>query len=216
MRLTLLLEMAAKLKLPHDYRFGMSRPSTLAAKRRNPPGKRRSKVFVEPVSKEEWQYFRGDTVEVLHGKDAGKQGKVTQVVRARNWVVIDGLNTKAVDIGRLTDWGGLKDFDQAPLRLNRQNLVDPTDRKPTDIEWRYTEEGDRVRVSVRSGRIIPKPVLQRRDGIIPEQWKDGPKDTSVEDALERTYVPSLKTFQEEIMEKMGIEENRQQRKSYWY
>nr|AAH77060.1 mitochondrial ribosomal protein L24 [Xenopus tropicalis] len=26
MRLTLLLEMAAKLKLPHDYRFGMSRP----------------------------------------------------------------------------------------------------------------------------------------------------------------------------------------------
>ena len=31
------------------------------------------------------------------------------------------------------------------------------DRKPTDIEWRYTESGERVRVSVKSGRIIPLP-----------------------------------------------------------
>lgn len=46
-------------------------------------------------------------------------------------------------------------------------------RKPTDIEWRYTEEGERVRVSVRTGRIIPKPVYQRKDGIIPQQWKGG-------------------------------------------
>uniref|UniRef100_A0A6I8S8N2 Large ribosomal subunit protein uL24 C-terminal domain-containing protein n=1 Tax=Xenopus tropicalis TaxID=8364 RepID=A0A6I8S8N2_XENTR len=202
MRLTLLLEMAAKLKLPHDYRFGMSRPSTLAAKRRNPPGKRRSKVFVEPVSKEEWQYFRGDT--------------------DRNVSPVCDINVCFIClkhyryVGRTEEYRGTYVASEAPLLLNQVSLVDPTDRKPTDIEWRYTEEGDRVRVSVRSGRIIPKPVLQRRDGIIPEQWKDGPKDTSVEDALERTYVPSLKTFQEEIMEKMGIEENRQQRKSYWY
>jgi len=32
------------------------------------------------------------------------------------------------------------------------------DRKPTDIEWRYTETGYRVRVSVKSGRVIPLPV----------------------------------------------------------
>lgn len=84
------------------------------------------------------------------------------------------------------------------------------------MEWRYTEEGERVRVSLRTGRIIPKPIEEREDGIIPEQWKDGPKDTSVEDALEKTYVPSLKTFQEEIMELQGIVEERRFRKSYWY
>lgn len=44
-------------------------------------------------------------------------------------------------------------------------------RKPTEIQWRYTEEGERVRVSVRTGRIIPKPVFQRKDGIVPQQWK---------------------------------------------
>lgn len=46
-------------------------------------------------------------------------------------------------------------------------------RKPTEVEWKYTEEGERVRVSVRTGRIIPKPVVERRDGVVPQQWKGG-------------------------------------------
>lgn len=28
---------------------------------------------------------------------------------------------------------------------------------PTEVEWRYLENGEKVRVSVRSGRIIPLP-----------------------------------------------------------
>ena len=39
-------------------------------------------------------------VEVLEGKDAGKQGKVVQVIRQRNWVVLEGLNTVS------EEWGG--------------------------------------------------------------------------------------------------------------
>lgn len=45
---------------------------------------------------------------------------------------------------------------------------------------------------------------------------DGPKDTSPEDTLEKTYAPSLKTLEEEVMEKMGIQENRKHQRSYWY
>ncbi|KAM5129064.1 large ribosomal subunit protein uL24m [Mantella aurantiaca] len=217
MRLTGVVEMASKVvKLPHLYRFGTSRPSTAAAQKMNPPGKRRAKVFVEPIASKEWKYFRGDVVEVLTGKDVGKQGKVTQVVRARNWVVVESLNAHYRCVGRSGDFPGMYVLSEAPLLINQVSLVDPTDKKPTEVEWRYTEEGERVRVSLRSGRIIPKPEFQRRDGIIPEQWKDGPKDTSMEDCLEKTYVPSLKTFQEEIMEKMGIAETRTQRKSFWY
>lgn len=217
MRLTDLLALPSKvIKLPRDYRFGTSRPSTLAAQKKNPPGKRRSKIFVEPISTQEWKYFRGDTVEVLSGKDAGKQGTVSQVIRARNWVLIENLNTHFRYVGKSGNYMGTYVPSEAPLLVNQVALVDPTDRQATEVEWRYTEEGERVRVSLRTGRIIPKPVFQRRDGIIPEQWTDGPKDTSVEDALERTYVPSLKTFQEEIMEAMGIVENRRHRGSFWY
>lgn len=216
MRLSVLRAMAEKLKLPPDYRYGMNRPGSVADKAKNPPWTRRRKVFVEPLREEDWKVFQGDMVQILAGKDAGKQGLVAQVIKQRNWVVLEGLNVHYRYVGKSAVYPGTYVPSEAPLLLRQVTLVDPTDRQPTEVEWRYTEEGERVRVSLRTGRIIPKPIEQREDGIIPEQWTDGPKDTPVEEALEKTYVPSLKTFQEEILELKGIEEPRRFRKSYWY
>ncbi|XP_037548854.1 probable 39S ribosomal protein L24, mitochondrial [Nematolebias whitei] len=216
MRLTALLSMAAKVVVPKDYRYGTSRPWTVAAKMRNPPGKRRKKVFVEPLEPEDWTLLKGDRVEILAGKDKGKQGKVTQVFRRRNWVIVEGLNTHYRYIEKSFNYPGTYIASEAPLLIRDVALIDPSDKKPVEVEWKFTEEGQRVRVSVRTGRIIPKPVVERRDGIVPLQWKDGPKDTSPEDTLEKSYVPSLKTLEEEVMEKMGIVENRRHRRSYWY
>ncbi|NXY88946.1 RM24 protein, partial [Alcedo cyanopectus] len=215
MRLSALL-LGARLRLPPGYRHGTWRPETAAAQLRNPPGLRRRKIFVEPIAREDWKVFRGDTVQVLAGKDAGKQGMVTQVVRARNWVVVEGLNTHYRYINRTLKYSGTYIASEAPLLLNQIALVDPEDRQPTEVSWRYTEEGERVRVSLRSGRIIPLPPRQRRDGVVPEQWIDGAKDTPAEDALSKTFVPSLRTFEEEIVDSMGIVETRRAKKSYWY
>ncbi|NXK98008.1 RM24 protein, partial [Formicarius rufipectus] len=204
--------------------------------------RRRRKIFVEPIAQDDWKVFWGDTVQVLTGKDAGKQGMVTQVVRDRNWVVVEGLNTHYRYVNRTVKYSGTYIASEAPLLLSQISLVDPEDRKPTEVQWRYTEEGERVRVSLRSGRILPVPPQPRRDGIVPEHWigewgsreagghtgkawgaqccylthTDGPKDTSVEDTLAKTYRPSLKTFEEEIMDAMGIVETRRAKKSYWY
>ncbi|XP_023831482.1 large ribosomal subunit protein uL24m-like [Salvelinus sp. IW2-2015] len=157
---------------------------------------------------------RHDQVEILSGKDKGKQGKVAQVFRHRNWVILDGLTTHFRYIGKSADYPGTYIASEAPLLLRDISLVDPTDRKPTEVEWRFTEEGEKVRVSLRTGRIVPKPVFQRRDGIVPQQWIE--TDTSPEDTLEKTYTPPLKTLEEEVMEKLGIEEPRRNRKTYWY
>lgn len=54
--------MAARVVVPKDYRFGTNRPWTPAAKRLNPPGKKRRKVFVEPLAPEDWSVLKGDTV----------------------------------------------------------------------------------------------------------------------------------------------------------
>ncbi|EHA99538.1 39S ribosomal protein L24, mitochondrial [Heterocephalus glaber] len=220
MRLSALLALASKVTLPPYHRYGMSRPGSLSEKRKNRPWIRRRPVLVEPISDEDWHLFCGDMVEILEGKDAGKQGKVVQVIRERNWVVLEGLNTHFRYVGRTKDSRGTMIPSEAPLLHNQVKLVDPaysvSTRKPTEIEWRFTEAGERVRISARSGRIIPKPEFPRADGIIPETWIDGPKDTSVEDALERTYVPRLKTLEEEVMEAMGIQETRRYKKVYWY
>lgn len=62
MRLTALLSMAAKVVVPKDYRYGTNRPWTVAAKTLNPPGRRRRKVFVEPLEPEDWTLLKGDRV----------------------------------------------------------------------------------------------------------------------------------------------------------
>jgi len=86
-------------------------------------------VAVEPISDEEWHLFCGDTVEILEGKDAGKQGKVVQVIRQRNWVVLEGLNTHYRYVGRTGEYRGTMIPSEAPLLHNQVKLVDPVDRQ---------------------------------------------------------------------------------------
>ncbi|KAM3824792.1 large ribosomal subunit protein uL24m isoform 2-T2 [Vipera latastei] len=208
MRLTRLLATAEKLTPPWAAELGRA---GRAPRRKKPPA---AAAAAAPIPEEDWQIFRGDTVQILSGREAGKQGQVIQVDKERQSVLLDRLNMGHYYAD--TKEGRAMFAREKPLALKVVGLVDPTDRLPTEVVWRYTEQGERVRVSLRTGRIIPKPIEQREDGIIPELWVDGPKDTSTKDALEKTYTPSLKTFQEEIMERMGIVETRRHRKSYWY
>ena len=46
-------------------------------------------------------------------------------------------------------------------------------RSPCDIEWRVSEEGEEVRVSTRTGRMIPFPhdSYEMEDGVLPSAYK---------------------------------------------
>lgn len=62
---------------------------------------------------------------------------------------------------------GRKDFKgiverEIPLHYSNLALVDPEDRMPCRIKFAFQEDGTRVRVSKRSGRIIPYP-LKKHD-----------------------------------------------------
>ena len=64
--------------------------------------------------------------------------------------------------------------------------------KPTAIEWRYTEEGEKVRVSSRSGRIIPLPPshYETVDYKSPQAYVEGTKDTPKKDVEKATFEVS--------------------------
>ncbi|CAN7943108.1 unnamed protein product, partial [Ixodes hexagonus] len=137
------------------FHYNMSRPWTEEFKQANMPGVKRRQIYVEPIV---WTVFRGDRVEVLVGKDKGKQGIVNYVVKERNWVTVEGLNCY---YRHVRNSGQLQVTKvEAPLLVTTQvALLDPTDNKPTQVEWRYTEEGKKVRVSARTGRILPIPLM---------------------------------------------------------
>lgn len=171
-------------------------------------------VHVEPLK--DWNYFRGDRVQILTGSDKGKQGLVKQIIQERNWILVEGLNTKVQQMSKSVYVHIRK---EQPLLVTCQvQLVDPTDLQPTEIEWRYTEDGERVRVSCRTGRIIPIPLLneETRDYKSPSLYKDQSKDTPANLAEAVTFKPQLKTFEMDIMDKMGIKEDRIPKHTYWY
>ena len=78
------------------------------------------------------------------------QGYINMVVQERNWVTVEGLNTKYVTMGESQDFPGMMIKQEKPLLVTRDiKLVDPTDEKPAEVEWMYTEASERVRVSAR-------------------------------------------------------------------
>lgn len=44
------------------------------------------------VCSEKWSFFKGDRVQIMVGRDKGKQGIVNQLVEERNWVYVEGMN----------------------------------------------------------------------------------------------------------------------------
>ncbi|XP_076640904.1 mitochondrial ribosomal protein L24 [Halictus rubicundus] len=197
--------------------FSLHRPWTSAFQLQNAPGKNHEFVHVEPIKN--WSFFRGDRVEILCGPDKGKQGYVKDIYHERNWVIVEGLNTKLECLGKTKTFPGVYSRVEQPLLVTTQvQLVDPADLQATTIEWRYTEEGDHVRVSIRTGRIIPMPESSKEtiDYKNPDLYQEKAKDTVSEDVLEVTFDAPLKTFEMDLMDKMGIKENRVPRKYYWY
>lgn len=97
---------------------------------------------------------RGDTVVVISGKEKGKRGEVERVIPARSRVVVRGVNTRTRHARpSQQNQEGLYTFD-APMHLSNVMLVDPNSGEPTRVGHRFTDSGEKIRVSKRSGRDI--------------------------------------------------------------
>ena len=108
---------------------------------------------------------KGDTVQVLAGKDKGSTGKVIAVYRETERVLVEGVNrvtrhTKAGQTARGSQTGGLV-VQEAPIHVSNVMIVDSSDKKPTRVKTRVeTVERDgrsktvRTRVGVRSGKDL--------------------------------------------------------------
>ncbi|CAL1286048.1 unnamed protein product [Larinioides sclopetarius] len=199
------------------FTYGMHRPWTKEFYEANFPGKHIQKDVVEPIK--EWTIYRGDTVEIMKGKDKGKQGVVNYIVTERNWVTVEGLNCEYKYMGGTQGIPKTMIKEEQPLLVTSEvALVDPSDGKPTRAVWRFTDEGQEVRVSVRTGRIIPIPeaAQETHDYKTKKYYTEQPKDTPPKDVEAITFKPRLMTFEQEIMENMGIKEDKEPQKTYWY
>ena len=98
---------------------------------------------------------KGDTVQVITGKDQGKQGTVLQVLPAEDKVIVSGVNTasKHLKPGRRhrnrqapqqQDKGGIVDIDM-PIHASNVSYVHKG--KPVRLGYEVGKGGKKVRVA---------------------------------------------------------------------
>ena len=99
---------------------------------------------------------KGDTVQVLAGKDRGNQGEVLRVSPTENRAVVKGINlvkkhTKPQGMGQP---GGIVE-KEATIHLSNVALLDPKSGKPTRVGFRV-QDGKKVRVAKASGEVLDR------------------------------------------------------------
>lgn len=97
---------------------------------------------------------RGDAVVVISGKDKGKRGEVERVLPKEERVVVGGVNVRTRHARpSQNNQQGLYTFE-APIHVSNVMLVDPDTGEPTRVGYRYTETGQKLRVSRKTGKDI--------------------------------------------------------------
>jgi large subunit ribosomal protein L24 len=88
---------------------------------------------------------------VLAGKDIGKEGEITRVLRDRDRVIVDGVNVakKHQRATRATMQGGIIDKDMPVHVSNVAILCNACG--PTKIGYRFEPDGVKVRVCRKCG-----------------------------------------------------------------
>ena len=77
---------------------------------------------------------------------------------------------------------------ERPIHVSNVGLIDPEYNMPTRIKYGFLEDGTKVRISKKSGSIIPKPDRSDKKYIErTKNFKQGPNDTPSEVVLEKTY-----------------------------
>ena len=97
---------------------------------------------------------RGDTVQVISGKEKGRRGEIREVIPTKNRVVVEGINERTRHARpSQQNQQGLYTF-YAPMDASNVMLVDPNSGEPTRVGYRFTDSGEKIRVAKKSGKDI--------------------------------------------------------------
>ena len=98
---------------------------------------------------------KGDYVVVIAGKDKGQKGEVLKVFPKESRVVVKGVKMvkRHVRPSQADPEGGIKQFE-APIHVSNVAHMDPKDNKPTRGGFKTLKDGQKVRVTKKSGEVI--------------------------------------------------------------
>jgi large subunit ribosomal protein L24 len=101
---------------------------------------------------------KGDNVEVISGKDAGRRGRVLRVDRDRDRVVVEGVNmikrhTRPNPQRRVQ--GGVVERE-ASIHISNVMVISPDSERRTRVGFKTLDDGRKVRVAKVDGAILDR------------------------------------------------------------
>lgn len=99
---------------------------------------------------------KGDTVQIVLGKDNGKTAKVERVIVKESKVIVEGINVYKRHVSPkrmgMTGEGSIVDITK-PVNLSNVMLVCPNCKKATRVGFNVTKDG-KIRVCKKCGKDI--------------------------------------------------------------
>lgn len=98
---------------------------------------------------------KDDLVYVITGKDKGKTGKVLRTFPKEHKALVERINMikKASRKTQQNPQGGFVERE-APIHLSNIMLIDKRTNKPTRFGASLLKDGDKIRVSKKTGEVI--------------------------------------------------------------
>ena len=98
---------------------------------------------------------KGDTVQVLSGKDKGKTGEIIQVLRKEDRVIVEGVNmvTKHIKPSQADPEGGIV-TREAPIHVSNVAYYDTKKKETVKVKYAF-EDGKKIRVN-KDGKKLDK------------------------------------------------------------
>ncbi|MBD2546566.1 50S ribosomal protein L24 [Planktothricoides sp. FACHB-1370] len=98
---------------------------------------------------------KGDTVQVIAGKEKGKIGEIIKALPKTSQVVVKGVNirTKHVKPQQEGESGRIETFE-SPIHSSNVMLYSTKNEVASRVCYTFTEEGRKVRMLKKTGEII--------------------------------------------------------------
>ncbi|WIA22706.1 hypothetical protein OEZ86_009669 [Tetradesmus obliquus] len=158
---------------------------------------------IQPMfqSASSWKIVRGDKVQVMAGRDKGKQGEVLKVIRDERFprLFVSGVNmvTRHIRGDVDPDSGekvpGYTVKYEHPIHYSNVMLLDPEKNTPVRVTMKYEDQPPFRKVRMTRGKkasgcIVPWPEAWKKDPY--PSTDEGAKDTKPEEAAKVTYNPA--------------------------
>jgi len=98
---------------------------------------------------------KGDQVMVITGESKGQKGRVLELNREKERVLVEGVNmvSKHTKPNAKSPQGGILK-KEAPVHISNLMVIDPASGKPTRVGKKLSEKNKLVRYSKKSGEEI--------------------------------------------------------------